>query len=149
MYPVPAIAYSSTATAAMSLKNTESTGLNWPRLENCGRVLCYWGVTMAAVTSYCAESAGRGYIFREKAPWFNASSSTIIYCWLCPVGKVRWCTERLSHCFSHCKKCLMLQVFKYKRCVYFFSYLNQEASNNQSTGLSWKTDKLTLVLWSK
>lgn len=145
MYPVPAFAYSSTATTAMSLKNTENTGLNWPRLENCSRVLCYWGVSMAAVTSYCAESAGRGCIFRENAPWFNASSSTIIYCWLCPVGRVRWCTERLSHC----KKCLILQVFKCKRCMYLFSYQNQEASNNQSTCLSWKTDKLTLLLWSK
>lgn len=149
MYPVPAFAYSSTATTARSLKNTESTRQNWPQLENCSRLLCYWGVTMAAVTSCYADSAGRGWSFRENAPWCNASSSTMIYCWLCPVGRVRRCTEGLSRCFSLCKKCLILQVFKCKRSTYLFAYQNLKASNNQSPCLSWKADQFIPLLWSK
>lgn len=110
VYPIPAFAYSSTATAAMSLKNTESTGLNWPQLESCVTEGNY-GSTDLLLCWIC-------WVFRENAPWFNAPSWAVIYCWLCLVGRVRWCTERLSHWFSHCKKCLTLQVFKCKRSMY-------------------------------
>lgn len=108
-----ALSVSSTATRAMSL-NTESTGLNWPQLENCGRLLLLRGNYGSSDLLLCWIC----WIFRENTPWFNAPSCTIIYCWLCPVGRVRWCTERLSHWFSHCKKCLTLQVFKCKRSMY-------------------------------